>query len=181
MSWLEHIDNIAKKCNSGNFALSRTKNLLPQLARKNIYNSLIKFHLEFGSLIYGTAKTSHLNKIRALQKRAVRNTSLTNKHSHTAPLFYSLQQLTLDDIIKYNRLVFMHGLRYQYLPASFNNVLKLKTDSACEENTDSISVETLVLQTRQDYCNFIIPPNKTKISFPRIEAAREWNAIPPYY
>ena len=58
LSWSEHISKTASKCSSAIFALSRTKHFLPITAKRNIYNSLVKSHLDFGSIIYGCAKPS---------------------------------------------------------------------------------------------------------------------------
>ena len=55
LTWSHHCDYVRKKISSANFALSRTKNLIPIKARLNVYNSLIHSHLNYGSIVYGSA------------------------------------------------------------------------------------------------------------------------------
>jgi len=62
----------------------------------------------------------------------------------------------------------MHSLRYNYLPESFNNILKLKSDIAEH-------------RVREDLGNFDIPSNHLNIKFPRLNAAQDWNSLPHYY
>ena len=168
LNWSEHISKIENKCKSAIFALARTKNFLPISARRNIYNSLVKSHIDFGSVIYGCAKPSLIKKLTSVQKKAIRHVSAAKYSSHTDPLFIQNNQLKVNDIIRYNNLLFMHSLRYDNLPVSFNNILQLKT----ENNTDKI---------RSDMGSFFIPPNFSHIASPLHNAARDWNMLPLFY
>ena len=161
-------DKCNSKCNSSIFALLCTKNILPLSARRNIYNSLVKSHLDYGSISYSCAKPYLIKKLYTIQKKAIRHVSQSNYYSHTDPLFIFNQQLKLNDIFTYNNLLFMHALRYDRLPRSFNNILQLKTDIN-------------VVRSREDVGCFNIPVNNTNITFPLLNAAKDWNAIPIYY
>ena len=68
LTWDFHIKHIENKVSSANFALNRTKNLLPVNVRKLIYNSLVKSHIEYGIIAYGGVEKRRLNKIKTLQK-----------------------------------------------------------------------------------------------------------------
>lgn len=50
LTWTDHIQNVCSKISSGNYALARVKNFLPQKVRLTLYNSLIRPHLEYGIL-----------------------------------------------------------------------------------------------------------------------------------
>ena len=56
----------------------------------------------------------------------------------------------------------MHGLRYFYLPPSFENIIELKSN----------------VQLRNEIGNFEIPVNNTGFLFPLFNAARDWNSLP---
>ena len=113
-------------------------------------------------------KTLPDKKLSILQKKAIRHVSGANYVSHTDPLFINNNQLKVTDIIVYNNVLFMHSLRYDNLPTSFNNILQLKT----ENNTDRI---------RSDMGGFVIPTNNSHITSPSYNAARDWNTLPIFY
>ena len=79
------------------FALNQVKHIVPIDIRKTIYNTLIKSHIEYGCMIWGSADAKNLAKINKLQKRAVRIVSNKTFLIHSDPIFASLKMLTLDD------------------------------------------------------------------------------------
>ena len=62
LTWVHHMDHVNKKLVSANYALSRSKSLLPRRILKNIYRSLFESHLHFGSIVWGCAKQSYIKK-----------------------------------------------------------------------------------------------------------------------
>ena len=71
LSYEHQINHVRGKLASGNYAISRTKNYLPQHIRLTLYNSLFRSHLEFGILAWGGVATSKLKSIINLQKKCV--------------------------------------------------------------------------------------------------------------
>ena len=61
LSWNPQISHIEGKLASANFAIVRTKNILPCNIRMTLYNSLFRSHMEFGILAYAWVSTSKLN------------------------------------------------------------------------------------------------------------------------
>ena len=53
LTWQYHINHVQGKLYSGNYAISQTKNFLPQNIRKTLYNSLCRPHMEFGIIARG--------------------------------------------------------------------------------------------------------------------------------
>ena len=70
LSWDQQIKHIASKLASSNFAIARSKNVLPLKIRKTIYDSLFKSHLEYGIMAWGGAQLGKLKQIKILQKSA---------------------------------------------------------------------------------------------------------------
>jgi hypothetical protein len=57
-----------------------------------------------------------------IQKKAIRIISGVNYHEHTAPLFYNLKILPLDQIIECSKLIFKHAVKFNFCPKSFIDV-----------------------------------------------------------
>ena len=70
LNWSRHSDHVYKRLVSANFALSRSKGFLPTQTLNSIYQSLFESHLHFGSIVWGCAKPSILNKSEIVQKQA---------------------------------------------------------------------------------------------------------------
>jgi len=143
---------------SANFALNRTKNILPVNVRKLIYNSLVKSHIEYGIIAYGGVEKHRLNRIKNLQKKAVRNVALGSRFSHTDPTFGKLEILKIDDLYSINVGVFMHKYLSSKLPISFSDMFKFFP----EPN-----------RTR----NFVLEQTKQKRldSLPKVSMPKVWN------
>ena len=72
LSWKFHIDNIAWKTSKIVGVIARLRHFVPFSTLLSIYRSLILPYLAYGLPVRGQAAKSHLNKIRVLQKRALR-------------------------------------------------------------------------------------------------------------
>ena len=98
LTWVHHMDHVNKKLVSANYALSRSKSLLPRRILKNIYRSLFESHLHFGSIVGGCAKQRYIK---------VGNTTENLKfNSHTAEAFRDLEYLQINDLISLNQSIF---------------------------------------------------------------------------
>ena len=106
LTWVHHMDHVNKKLVSANYALSRSNSLLPRRILKNIYRSLSKSHLHFGSIVWGCAKQSYIKKLEIQQKKAVRHIFNLKFNSHTAEAFRDLEYLQINDLISLNQSIF---------------------------------------------------------------------------
>ena len=69
LSWDGHIEHIAKKLASANFAINSSKNFLPPQIRKTLYYRLFDSHLNFGNILWGCTKTKNIKRVETLQKK----------------------------------------------------------------------------------------------------------------
>ena len=122
LSWNYHINHLCKKIASSNFALNAAKNFLPKNIRKLVYNSLIRSHIEYCIVAYGSIEGKCMNQLFKLQKRAVRLVANKGFRAHTDPIFANLEILKLRDIYKLNVISFMYKYHYSTLPPSFDNM-----------------------------------------------------------
>jgi len=81
-------------------------------------------HVEYRIVTWGGVKNSKLQKIRSLQKKAIRAVNNSTLKAHSNPLFSKLKVLNLDDTYKLSVLTFMHGYFNDNLLSSFQNIFK---------------------------------------------------------
>jgi hypothetical protein len=80
---------------------------------------MIHSNIAYGINIYGSANTTTLEKLRKMQKKAIRIISNAQYRDHTAPLFKEKKILPLDQLIRYAKIKFMHSFHFNQLPLSF--------------------------------------------------------------
>ena len=166
LTWEGHVDHLAKKLASANFAVNSSKNFLPFHIRKTIYYSLFDSHLNFGNILWGCASNKLLKRIDTLQKKCIRNVTLQKYNAHSEPLFKSLGILKNSDKIVYNQAIFMRQYRNKKLPVSFENMFLDITEK--DE-----------LQTRNNDYNFQNTPAIKRYleKFPKKVLVSNWNYL----
>ena len=73
--------------------------------------------LQYCTLLWANSHYSHLDKLRVLQKKAIRIISNTDYLAHSSKLFLNLKLLKLDDIMQFQLGIFIHKLKYNKLPS----------------------------------------------------------------
>ena len=166
LTWEGHLEHIAKKLASANFAINSSKNFLPIHIRKTIYYSLFDSHLNFGNILWGCASNKFLKRIETLQKKCIRNVSLKKFNAHSEPIFKELEILKISDKIAYCQAIFMHQYRHKKLPVSFENMFQEITENDA-------------LQTRHNDYNFINKPAIKRYleKFPTKTMLSNWNYL----
>ena len=84
LSWKNHINYINAKIRKTMGILNKLKLYFPICILRNIYDSLIMSHLNYGVLGWGYGNTDSLFQI---QKKIVRIISQSNYYDHTDPIF----------------------------------------------------------------------------------------------
>jgi hypothetical protein len=119
LSFKPHIDMLCAKISKSLYCLSRVKNFVNQESLRKLYFSMIHSNLSYGISIYGCANTTNLEKLRKVQKKAIRIICNANYRAHTTPLFKDQKILPLDKLIEFSRIKFMHNFHFKQLPISF--------------------------------------------------------------
>ena len=122
LCWIYHVRHVQNKISTGNFFLAKAKNILPRHILLNLYNSLIRPHLEYGILSWGGVGITKLKGLITAQKKAIRNITGSPPNSHTNPLFSQLNSLKFQDLFKLNSACFMFKFKNDLLPKSFMNM-----------------------------------------------------------
>ena len=90
---------------------------------------MIQPYLSYCNIIWGSASLLALNKLVCLQKRALRLITCSYYRSPSNPLFIKLGILKLQDIHKYQTLMFLYSFKCNLLPVCCSQYLQLCTDS----------------------------------------------------
>lgn len=81
-------------------ALNRCRCLLPLFIKRLIYKALFHAHLNYCALIWGNTTLTNLNKLKILQKRAIRAIENIPYLEHTRHLFIKHKIVMANDIYK---------------------------------------------------------------------------------
>ena len=161
LRWKQHITNVKSKIAKLTGVLYKIRNLCDLTTLKLIYYSLAYPHFIYCSAIWGGANKTDIDSLFLQQKKLIRVITLSNKYTHTNPLFIDLQLLKTQDIITYQTLLFVYK--------SLNN---LHADNSFHTTGHSI-------HTRQA-SNLSIPFCKTSHAQQSVltRGRRLWNQLP---
>ena len=108
LTWKSHIKHISNKISKSIAILRILRWSFPKQILRMIYMYVIFSYLNYCNLIWGSACNSTLEPLFRLQKKAIRLVNNTHYLDHTAPIFKSLEILTLHDVFKLNCLIFIY-------------------------------------------------------------------------
>ena len=115
-----HLNKLATKLAHNIGILCKLKHFLPSYILKMIYCSLVLPHLQYCTLIWANTYSTKLNKIRMLQKKAVRIINNSDYLAHSEPLFKQNNLLKIEDIYKLQLGLLMYKLSREALPNSIS-------------------------------------------------------------
>ena len=126
LRWDKHITNISNKISKNTGILRKLKFKIPKESLLTLYNAFIYPYLYYCNIIWGHSAQCHLAKLLKIQKRAVRLILNKSPREHTAPLFDSLNILTIYQISIYCKCIFMFQLYTRQLPPIFNHLFSFR-------------------------------------------------------
>ena len=136
MSWRPHIAELAKKLTRANGLLSKIRHYVDASTLRAIYYSLFHSHMTYAHLVWGLAGTSEINRIKKLQKQAVRIITFSDYSEPSLPLFSRLEILRFDDLLKLNMCLFMHEWYNQKLPKAFDKFFHFHRSNVGTRSSD---------------------------------------------
>jgi hypothetical protein len=122
LSFDKHIDKLTCKLNKSLFCINRAKHFLNKKSLITLYYALIHSHLTYCPIIISCSTTTSINRIKKIQKKAIRIVTSNNYNAHTNPIFKELGILPYAKLIELSKSLFMHSIEYGYAPASFANI-----------------------------------------------------------
>ena len=118
LQWHDHTARISNKISRNIGIINRLKHFVPLNTRITLYNTMILSYIYYGILVWGHSS----DRIKILQKRAIRIINLSSYRAHTEPLFKKLKLLKVEDIFKVQLLKFYYRYRHQALPVYLQNL-----------------------------------------------------------
>ena len=106
LTWKPHITQLSKK-------LSRSVGhcVTPETL-KLLYNSLFHSFISYGIAVWDLTHPTIFEPLCKIQKKVVRAITLSDKYSHSSPLFHNLELLKVRDIHSLNLLCFVYECRF---------------------------------------------------------------------
>ena len=154
------------KLSSGLYALNSVKHILPYNQMRQIYFILIHPYLNYGTLLWGSAKKMYLRKLATLQNKAVRIITLANYNASAAPIYTTTNIMPLDDLFKSHLANLMFQHKHNQLPLAIQTLF-------------TPNKETHSHHTRQQLDPHITRKRTKKISNTFLHKAPEyWYKIP---
>lgn len=118
LNWNQQICKISNKLASGLFVLRNIAKFKNIYLSKLIYHSLIESHINYSIVLWGAHSKTHLNKIFALQKRAIRLIKGLPPRSHCSNSFIELNIVTVPGLYIYECISY-------FIEHCFSNRIKL--------------------------------------------------------
>ena len=123
LTWHSHIGKLCEKIAAAIGAIKRVKPFVPLSTLLNIYNSLVKSHFDYCSLVWGNCGKTLSNKLQNLQNRAARVITSSNFDVDVDSLFQKLswKDLKSQRQIQNALMVFksLNWLVHEYLTSKF--------------------------------------------------------------
>ena len=167
LSWLPHLNLLAKKLRCCTGQLNRIRKYLPASLHKSIYHTLFESHLSYGITVWGGVSNNKLNSIFIAQKHCIRvmfgdTEAYLEKHrtaartrpktmqklgpeffqlEHTKPLFNSNNIFTVHNLFNYHSLLCITKILKFHTPIALYSLFTL-----------SHRKETLLITSRQYDC-----------------------------
>ena len=111
LNWNMHIQHTNKKVSSGLYAMNMIKHFVPKAVLKCVYNCLVKSHLTYGLLLWGSAPITKLKPITVKQNKALKCIHGAKYSDRVTPLYKQSKLLKLPDLydLEINSLMFKHA------------------------------------------------------------------------
>ena len=129
LNWKYHTAQISKKIAKSLGILNRVKYILPRKILVTLYLTMIHPYLIYCNIIWGGASLLALNRLMCLQKRALRLITCSYFRAPSNPIFGKLGILKLQDIHKYEILMFVYKFKNNLLPVCCTHLLQLRSSN----------------------------------------------------
>ena len=120
LNWKSHVSLIESKIKRGVGVISRLRHTVTKRILLNLYYSLIHPYLTYGLVAWGNTYNTTLQPLLNLQKKVIRLMTFSQFREHSDPLFYELNILKINDLIKFQTANFMYDYHHGNLPDVFN-------------------------------------------------------------
>lgn len=176
LNWKPHIEQLKKDCNSRLNILRTTSHFKWGADKKTlicIYKSIIRSKLEYGSIAYGTARTSDLAKLETIQNTALRLAIGAFRTSPIKSILNETGELPLSERRQLTTTNYAISLASYPQHPTYNSIYKPKTNNPPDILTDT-DIQKTIHKTLET-CNIQIPTVQVKSGY----KIPPWALTPP--
>ena len=127
LNWKHHVSDIAIKLNRANALLFKIRNFVNVKTLKTIYYAIFDSHINYANVIWAQ-NSNALNRVSALQKKALRIISFQPRDYYSSPLFKKQNLLKFKDKIQLENVLLVSKHFNNLLPSIFDNWFTLCSD-----------------------------------------------------
>ena len=91
--------------------MHKLRYLLPERIIRTLYNSIVLPYLTYCNVAWGNTFKSHIDRLRVLQKKAIRLITNSTYRQPSKPLFLQLELLPIDQLVSFHCLIFVFKLQ----------------------------------------------------------------------
>ena len=124
LNWHNHIQYVSTKLAKAAGIIYKVRNKAPQSVLMLLYHSLVGTYLRYGLASWGSAKTTALSKLKALQNKVVRYITHSSRFSDVTEKYKKLGILRLDEMYILEVGKFMYKYSKADLPLSFGEYFR---------------------------------------------------------
>jgi hypothetical protein len=128
--------------------INRLKNKLPATSLKTLYDSLLLPHLQYGIAAWGGSASTHIKRIKKIQKKIVRTISKSWYISHTEPRMKELKILNFDNLYYQQCSLLVHDIVYRQAPKNLRRIFKFHRQET-GYNLRQTTVDEKILEVKQ--------------------------------
>jgi len=125
LNWKRHVSEIYARVSKSVGMLNRVKKFLSKACLKMLYDSFILSQIVYCNIIWGWASNTTLEKLKILQKRAVRIINHSQYRESTKQIFKSLNILKLVNLHRLQVLLFIFRSKNNLLPLACSHHVKI--------------------------------------------------------
>ena len=127
-TWIHHIETVKKKICKAIGSMYRIRDKVDNDSLLMIYNALILPYLMYCCELWGNTYCIRINRLKLLQKRAVRKINNAEYRDHTSALFKKYRILKLEDLITLHTCLVMYKASNCLLPKNVQSQFVKKQD-----------------------------------------------------
>ena len=126
LSWKFHIAELSKKLSRAVGLLYKIRHMCPTPVLRSLYYSLFNSHLCYGLVLWGNANRSYIDKIRSLQKRALRSIvfARNDDNININRIYFDLKILNVDHQLQVQLSSLMWDYDHDTIPPSLRTNFK---------------------------------------------------------
>ena len=139
LTFRHHVDHVLAKLRKGNAILAKLRHFVPKNNVKNVYFAHIESHLNYGSIVWGSAAKYHIDKLISTQKKSIKIMNFIKKRDHYASPFKNNKILPFDQLRSLSMCKYIWRIKNGLFPIG-NRLLAQNQVVASERDTNKFLV-----------------------------------------